>query len=210
MPRVKVTRKSTAIDMTAMCDVAFLLLTFFILTAKPKVDDPTKAEVPPSSKEQPVPDDNVAMVTIGGDAAKPKVFYSVSGSDIRTETLKAMGEKYNVPFTPDELERFAVTEVFGVPMSQLKSYLDMDPEQRKSYAQPGIPIDTTSNNELSNWILTSRKADKALHDKDLQLAIKGDRKEYYPVIKTVIGILQGQKINKFSLITVLAKAPRTR
>jgi len=33
MPRVKVARKSTAIDMTAMCDVAFLLLTFFILTA---------------------------------------------------------------------------------------------------------------------------------------------------------------------------------
>ncbi|MEO8795449.1 MAG: biopolymer transporter ExbD, partial [Daejeonella sp.] len=27
MPRIKIARKSTAIDMTAMCDVAFLLLT---------------------------------------------------------------------------------------------------------------------------------------------------------------------------------------
>jgi biopolymer transport protein ExbD len=49
MPRVKVPRKSTAIDMTAMCDVAFLLLTFFILTAKPRTDDPVPIDVPRSS-----------------------------------------------------------------------------------------------------------------------------------------------------------------
>ena len=29
MPKVKIPRKSTAVDMTAMCDVAFLLLSFF-------------------------------------------------------------------------------------------------------------------------------------------------------------------------------------
>ena len=40
MSRIKIPRKSTAIDMTAMCDVAFLLLTFFILTAKLKQQDP--------------------------------------------------------------------------------------------------------------------------------------------------------------------------
>ena len=33
MPKVKIPRKSTAVDMTAMCDVAFLLLTFFMLTS---------------------------------------------------------------------------------------------------------------------------------------------------------------------------------
>ena len=31
MPKVKLPRKSTIVDMTAMCDVAFLLLSFFIL-----------------------------------------------------------------------------------------------------------------------------------------------------------------------------------
>jgi len=102
MPRVKVARKSTAIDMTAMCDVAFLLLTFFILTAKPKVDDPTKAEVPFSSKEKLVPEDNLAMITVGNVDGKDKIFYSVTGSDIRAEALKTMGEKYKIVFTPDE------------------------------------------------------------------------------------------------------------
>ena len=34
MARAKIPRKSTNIDMTAMCDVAFLLLSFFILATK--------------------------------------------------------------------------------------------------------------------------------------------------------------------------------
>lgn len=206
MPRVKVARKSTAIDMTAMCDVAFLLLTFFILTAKPKVEDPTKAEVPPSSYVVPVPDANMATITIGG---QNKVFFSLTETDVRTEALKAMGEKYNVTFTPEETNRFANTDVFGVPMNQLKTFLGLNSEQKKSFEQKGIPSDTTDNNELSNWILTSRQADKALHAKDLMISIKGDRKEQYPAIKTVIAVLQRQKINKFSLITDLRAAPKT-
>jgi len=207
MPRVKVVRKSTFIDMTAMCDVAFLLLTFFILTAKPKVEDPTKAEVPNSSKEIPVPDDNLAMITIGSTG---KIFYSVTGTEVRTEALKAMGEHYNITFTPEEQARFAVTEIFGVPMGQLKSFLGMSVEDRKNYQQPGIQIDTTTNSELSNWILYSRKADRGLHDKDLDIAIKGDRREQYPEIKMVIGILQAQKKNKFSLITSLAQSAKKK
>jgi len=207
MPRVKVARKSTFIDMTAMCDVAFLLLTFFILTAKPRVEDPAKADVPPSSKDQTIPDDNIAMVTISNTN---KVFYAVTGTDVRTEALKAMGEKYHVVFTPEEQTRFAVTEVFGVPMNQLKQFLDLTAEEKKSYQPPGIPVDTTVNNELSNWIYTSRQAVRGLHDKVLALSIKGDRREEYPAIKMVIGVLQRQKINKFSLITTLRIAPKKK
>src|ERR1700761_2982392 len=147
MPRVKVARKSTAIDMTAMCDVAFLLLTFFILTAKPKIDDPTKAEVPTSSKEKLVPEENLATITVGQNN---KIFYSVTGNDVRQEALKAMGEKYHVSFTPEEIVRFGVTEVFGVPMSQLKSYLSAPTSDLKNFKQDGIPADTTGNSELSN------------------------------------------------------------
>ena len=208
MPRVKVGRKSTFIDMTAMCDVAFLLLTFFILTAKPRVEDPVKAEVPASSKEKAVPEDNLAMITIGKANGKDAVFYSVSGSDVRKEALNAMGEKYHITFTPEEQFKFSNTEVFGVPISNLKQFLAMTEDQKKDYKQPGIPIDTTANNEMSNWLYTSRQAERGLHNRDLDVAIKGDKQEQYPIVHEVINMLGQQKIFKFSLITDLKVAAK--
>jgi biopolymer transport protein ExbD len=205
MPRVKVARKSTAIDMTAMCDVAFLLLTFFILTAKPKVDDPSKAEVPASSKEKLVPEDNLAIISVG---RTNQIFYSVTGSDVRAEALKAMGEKYGVSFTPQEILSFSNTEIFGVPMNQLKNYLSTPGDQRSKFAQTGIPADTTNNNELFDWIYKSRQAERGLHGKALDIAIKGDRLEQYPTINTIISVLSKQKQFKFSLITDLKAAPK--
>jgi biopolymer transport protein ExbD len=205
MPRVKVARKSTAIDMTAMCDVAFLLLTFFILTAKPKIDDPTKAEVPTSSNEKLVPEENLATITVG---QSNNIFFSVTGNDVRQGALEAMAEKYHVTFTPEEIKRFTVTEIFGVPMAQMKAFLNMSGADLKNYKQPGIPADTTNNNELGNWILTSRQADRGLHQKDLEIAIKGDKKEQYPTIDVIISTLEKQKKFKFDLITDLKTAPK--
>ena len=208
MPRVKVARKSTFIDMTAMCDVAFLLLTFFILTAKPRVDDPVKAEVPSSSKEKTVPEENLAMITIGSVEGKSKILFSVTGSDIRKEALKAMGEKYKISFTPEEQVKFANIESFGVPMANLKQYLALSEDEKKALPVQGIPVDTTSTSELANWIYTARQADKALYGKDLDLAIKGDKKEQYPAINQVITVFAKQQKFKFSLITDLKTAKK--
>ena len=168
MPRVKVARKSTAIDMTAMCDVAFLLLTFFILTAKPKTDDPSHAQVPPSSWTMPLPETNMITLSVGTD----KVFYSVSETDVRSEALKEMGTKYGVVFTPDEIHKFSVTPIFGVPMKNLRSYLDATPEELKTFPQTGIPVDTTNTSELFNWIFISRQAEKACMTKISTLLLK--------------------------------------
>ncbi|TSD64601.1 biopolymer transporter ExbD [Inquilinus sp. KBS0705] len=204
MPRVKVARKSTSIDMTAMCDVAFLLLTFFILTAKPRTEDPVPVDIPASSIMQPIPDDNVLLLTV----AQKKVFFTVDGNDIRKQTLIQMGQKYNIPFTPEEQTKFSGTPIFGVPMSQLKGFLALDAGQKKEFKQPGIPMDTTANNELADWIREARKADVALHNKALRISIKGDNKEEYPTIKTLIAVLQKQKIDKFSLITTIRAVPK--
>ena len=54
-----------------------------------------------------------------------------------------------------------MTEIFGVPMKQMKQYLSTPTADLKSFAQDGIPADTTTNNELSDWIINARKADKA-------------------------------------------------
>jgi len=211
MPRVKVARKSTAIDMTAMCDVAFLLLTFFILTAKPKVDDPSHATVPPSTSYIPVPDANMITISIGQAFGKDAAFFSVTEQDVRKEALTEMGKKWGASFTPEEQQRFAVTPVFGVPMSRLKSFLDTDPAQLKDFPQTGIPAgDTTNvnNNELYDWIHMSRQAEIALHSKILNVAIKADHAEAYPEINKVIAILGKQGLFKFELITSLKAAPK--
>src|SRR5438128_2121409 len=108
MPRVKIPRKSTAIDMTAMCDVAFLLLTFFILTAKPRTDDPVPIDSPASAINVQLPESDVAVLTVG----QKKVFFGVEGAEIRKQTLQKMGEKYKIDFTQDEVNQFSSIPTF--------------------------------------------------------------------------------------------------
>ena len=199
MPRVKVGRKSTAIDMTAMCDVAFLLLTFFILSAKPKVQEALPADPPSSIATFAIPETDFSTLTV----AQGKVFFNVQGADVRVEALILMGEKNGITFTPQEKQQFANIESFGVRIGTLKQYLALSNEQKSAYQQPGIQVDTTGTNELADWVTSARKANLGLHGVDLQIAIKGDSKEEYPTIKKVIATLQKQGLNKFSLITSL-------
>ena len=134
------------------------------------------------SKEKMVPEENLALITIGNSGSKDKAFYSVSGSDVRKEALNAMGEKYHITFTPEEQTKFANTEVFGVPISGLKQFLAMNEDEReKIYQQPGIPIDTTARNEDVELVDTLRARPKEAYiTRDLDVAIKGDKKEQYP------------------------------
>ena len=206
MARIKVPRKSTAIDMTAMCDVAFLLLTFFIMTAKVRTEDPVPIDIPKSSIQQPIPESDFATISVGSQ----KAFFGMEGVDLRKQTLIQMGEIYKTTFTPDELNRFSTLTSIGVPFAQLHQFIALSADDQKKLNKPGIPRDSVSN-ELFNWIREARKATVALHNVQLRIAIKGDSKEEYPVIKDVINILQKQKVNKFSLITSLgggAAAPK--
>ena len=192
-------KKSTTTDMTAMCDVAFLLLTFFILTATAKVPEVMPVDTPASTVQTKLPEKDLATLTVGSG----KVFFDVKGKDVRVRTLELMAQKYGVTFSDDEQKKFAIMESFGVPVQSLKQILDMKPADRKNVQQPGIPKDSLDN-QLADWIQNARIANLELHDgKELELAIKGDAKEEYPVIKKVMDILQNQKINSFSLVTGL-------
>ncbi len=161
MARVKIPRKSTALDMTAMCDVAFLLLTFFIITAKLRTEDPLHVDVqtvPAAADLLVVPDDNIATINVGHN----KIFFGIEGTDIRKTLLEEMAKQYKTipPFTPEEQQRFSVIPTFGVPMSQLHQFIALDEEGRKTFPQPGIPVDTTANNELASWIYQARLVQK--------------------------------------------------
>jgi biopolymer transport protein ExbD len=89
----------------------------------------------------------------------------------------------------------------GMPMASLKSYLAMDPAQRKKVTQPGIPFDSVKN-ELGDWVLQTR-----LSNPDVVVAIKGDASTDVPTVQRVIDVLQEKKVNRFNLITDLEMKP---
>jgi len=197
MPRIKVKRTSTVTDMTAMCDVASLLLTFFILTATARQPEPLAVSTPSSTYEFKVPVENNAILTIG----QGKVFFEVAGTKVRERTLELMGQQYKITFTPEEMKRFSGVSSFGVPIQSLKSLIAMNGADRmKPGVQTGIPTDSLDN-QLDSWVLNARKATKELNNQDMRISIKGDAKEEYPVVKKVIDVLQKQKVNKFLLVT---------
>lgn len=201
MAKIKMKKKSTSTDMTAMCDVAFLLLTFFILTATAKVPEALPVDMPSSTVQSKLPDSDLAIITIGkGKDGKSKVFFDIKGREIRKRTLEGMGAKFGVTFSEDDKTKFALMDDFGVPVSGLKQIIDLKASDRVKADQPGIPIDSLDN-QLKDWLLVSRRAAIDLDDKELKIAIKGDAKEQYPQIKKIMDILQDQKINSFNLVT---------
>ncbi len=192
-------KKAASIDMTAMCDVAFLLLTFFILTATAKIPEPMPVDTPASTVQTKLPETDLATMTVG----KGKVFFDLKGREVRQRTLELMGQKYGITFTEDEKAKFALMEGIGVPMNNLKEIIALKSSERnKEGLQPGVPKDSLDN-QLAQWIQFARTANIELNDKELQIAIKGDAKEEYPAIKKIMDILQDQKINSFNLVTGL-------
>ena len=195
---VKTQKKATSIDMTAMCDVAFLLLTFFILTATAKIPEALPVDTPQSTVQTKLPESDLATLTIG----KGKVFFDLKGKEVRVKTLELMGQKYGVEFTEDEKSKFSLMEGIGVPVLNLKQLIAMKTAERSKVGQPGVPTDSLDN-QLHEWVYNARIANIEINDKELQVAIKGDAKEEYPSIKKVMDILQDQGINSFSLVTGL-------
>lgn len=199
MAKAKTQKKAASIDMTAMCDVAFLLLTFFILTATAKQPEALPVDTPSSTVQIKLPEADLATLTVG----KGKVFFGVTGREVRVRTLELMGIKYGIAFSPEERQKFALIDGFGVPIANLKQIIAMSSADRNAQdLQPGIPKDSL-NNQLKEWIYNARIATKEIANTELKVAIKGDAKQEYPEIKKVMDILQDQQINQFNLVTGL-------
>jgi len=186
--------------MTPMVDLFVLLLTFFILTATFRPQESAPVDVPFSVSEKPMMDANVMTVLIAKDN---RVFFNVdNGPDtilkFRPKILAEMGKRYNIEFTEDELRLFEKTgTAVGVPIQEMKTYLDTRDSDEKAALETGVPIDSTDN-QLALWILFTRQINPAV-----QTMIKGDADVEFPVVKEVLDILQDKNVNRFNLITSL-------
>lgn len=203
MAKIKINKNPGSTDMTAMCDVAFLLLTFFVMTSTAKIPEALPVDTPSSTVQTKLPETDLATLTIG----EGKVFFDLKGREVRMRTLELMGEKYNLEFSEQDKTTFSRMDDFGVPIANLKQIIDMKASDRSKAGQPGIPADSLDN-QLKEWVYNARIANNEFNNEkgskqELQIAIKGDAEEQYPMIRKVMDMLQDQKINSFSLVTGL-------
>lgn len=198
MPKLKVPRKSTSVDMTAMCDVAFLLLSFFILTTKFKPAEALSVTTPKSVSTNPAEQKKVVMVTMDKKGA---IYFSLSDDAMEEKqtVIDEVDKQKALGLTPAEKKAFLRSASYiGVPFNQLKSYLDQSPEQIAKMQLPGIPTTDTLNNELQVWM---HAAATAFQGSKMNLLVKGDNDAKYPAFKGVMDAFKKNEIFKFQMIT---------
>jgi biopolymer transport protein ExbD len=203
MPKVKLPRKSTSVDMTAMCDVAFLLLSFFILTTKFKPAEALAVTTPKSVSTKAADQKDVVLITMD---SKGKVYFSVSDDAMEEKQtiINEVNQQKALGLSDAEKKSFLrAGSYIGVPFSQMKSYLALSADQLAKVDKPGIPVDS-ANNELQVWM---RAANTAFQGSKMNLLIKGDNEAKYPTFKGVIDALKRNEMFKFQMITDPEGAP---
>ena len=198
MPKVKVPRKSTPIDMTAMCDVAFLLLSFFILTTKFKPSEALAVVTPNSVSSKVAPEKDAVLITIDKTG---KVYFSVSDANTseKQAIIEEISKSKNLGLGPNEIKGFVRSSSYvGVPFQQLKQYLGYNADEVKKVNQPGIPVLDSTNNQLIDWV---RAAVSAFQGTKMELLVKGDNDSKYPAFQSVINAFKKNEQFKFQMIT---------
>lgn len=192
MGRAKLPRKSTNIDMTAMCDVAFLLLSFFILTTKFKPAEAIAVTTPNSVAAKVAPDKDIVLITIDKDG---KVFITMDDEQKKEAVCTYLNTNLNLNMN---VAAFKKAGFYGAPFSSMASFLSLPEEQRKGDKLPGIPVLDSTDNQMNTWM---RAIKDAYLGSKMNLLVKGDNAAKYPAFKAVIDAFKKNDELKFQMIT---------
>ena len=199
MARAKIKRGSTHVDMTAMCDVAFLLLTFFILAAQFKPSEAIEVTPPNSVSNKHAPQKDYFNVTIDKDSK----LYIDMDDGLKEGVIQELGKERNINFSPADVKAFQQATFVGVPLNQLNQFTRLTAEQIAKTKFPGVPADST-NNELQAWINAAINANLG---KKLNFLIKGSDVSKYTAFKSVIEAFKKNDIYKYNLVTNAEEVP---
>ena len=210
MGKVKIKKNDVWVDMTPMADTMTLLLTFFMLTSTFVKNEPVKVNTPGSVSEIKVPENGVLTILVnpekdatGKPTGEGQVFMNIDNTEQLGATLDAMAGNYGVSLTSKQIETFKGEGTFGVPMTEMSSYLSMSAESRSKYiSTKGIPLDSIKGgmSEFQQWVDAARNANE-----DIKIALKADASTPYKTVKRVMNELQDMDESHYYMITQLKK-----
>jgi biopolymer transport protein ExbD len=206
MARPKIPRKSTAVDMTAMCDVAFLLLSFFILTAQFKPSEAVNVTTPNSVANKRAPQKDIVMISLNKDG---HIYLSTGDSkedrDKKQAIIEAVNSSKNLGLTPQEIAALVKAPFLGVPLAQLKQQARIPVEQQNDRTLPGILSKDTLNNEVNDWM---RGVSAAYQGGRVNLLLKGDNVAKYPAFRNIIDAFRKNGFFHFQMVTNPESVPK--
>jgi biopolymer transport protein ExbD len=199
MPSVKMPRKSTDTDMTPFVDVAFLILSFFIMATKFKPPEPLNITTPKSVSSSKLSEKDAVMIQFDSSG---KVYLSVnlnkkSDEDLKRDFISRVNNDAKLGLTQDQMNKFVVNSMVGSPLNELKSLFARPVAEWDKIQQKGIPVDS-ANNELTRWMSA---VSQTFQGHPVDIMIKGDNNAKYPEFKGVIDALRANEIFKYKLIT---------
>ena len=205
MGKVKIKKSDVWIDMTPLSDVMVLLLTFFMLTTTFVKQEPVKVTAPGSVSEIKVPESNVLNILVGKDG---KIFMNMDKTTDVENVLSEMTGKYGISLTAEQQKKFKNDPCWGVPMSDLQSYLSLPTSQMTEKIKDyGIPTDSVAGktgedamSEFQLWVKVAHEVNP-----DAKIAIKADEKTPYKTVKKIMSELQDMNENRYYLITQYKK-----
>ncbi len=183
MGKVKIKKKSTLIDMTAMSDVTVLLLTFFMLTSTFLQKEPTIVYTPSSVSEEKVPMNNLVTVLVSSadksgklddpTVTEGKLFIAFTGdadSTLSSEKVRGLmldeaiaiwndqHKNNRIALDENQKEQFRTTNMIGVPFTALPKVLSMSVTDRDKF------IGDMTNPEVGIPIDGNKNRDGRLND----------------------------------------------
>lgn len=121
MPKIKKRRVGFSLDMTPMVDVAFLLLTFFMLTTQFKPPEAVAVQLPSSTSNRRLPESDILTVSISKEGI---AYIGVDSQPARERIFKSLFEprlkEAGVAGIEDSLKKFRVTDGFAVDLKDLE------------------------------------------------------------------------------------------